>query len=1067
MNATGSLPHGDLLEHVGLKLDAISTGTDQLLLMRWRVLGLCQFLVGIGGGQGEAVDLTLRALDAFVREGATLGTDAAVRSAGAAIARAGTTFAGSVLPQISPEKQEAVRNRLGAYESLGAPAIERAMALLPALRDRLQRSPVGALMAGIRYRLELVAALVADTSRPGHERQRAAAAVLYLDELHDAIPDALAHVGLLDDDFALRLVLGEVNEYTEHEHLHWSERITALWDDLPFLQGVRLRHENGPVATTWLDRINSYVSYSHALDGAENPLVLVQPSVACSPLHSIVSLIGLLVLEGLTSSHDLLESLERGRVYEIDGQFHVRYDGLAGPPTPGWLRLVFRDGVVCRPPAIADRMVAVADRRLSSSKAFTAQRLLGDAEPIQKFFAWDEAIGAASLASRVLLVTSRQRATELLGGVRSNGVSLIDDGLVRFAGMSPSPDLVRAGLVLVIPTLAAARQLLDQGLAAHAIVVDGYERLHRGRHDLPFLLMRKPPPPVIAWSATGYYPHEPPNWLPHHRRLQVAADDLSCILELDGELGDDAAPSRASLWEAATAGGMQKVHVPWTTEERSVLASIDELVRLVRSCGELPDYWRYQLFSSATTIRTLVAATAACWRDIQELAQSWKGSFQQQWEGLRRHAAEQLAPLAQAVDAVVAEVARISAEENSKAAALLEFLGANGEEDWRVVCDRPEQVKATGRFLRRHGVKRGEPVLLRDLGVCKTCIVIGWRSVSFGRRLAAHTPRRLVALADETEGKRWDRLQAAPGSSGESLLEAVGHVRTDSGASPTRMPTAPTEPGDEELDWLEGDEAGSTGRLVPCIFLWLAGEREGKVLARDSRVIVEVGEHAREKPAHRLVPEDRVILAAGAGRWSPADEFTDAVVQAIEASHPDLVRNVREWRRALRQIQDARTWSTQELRDRLADVGVERELQTLDGWLRVEQAFPIGPQYLRRELEAMWPLLQAYSDRTVDEVVEACGRLRSLRSAAGRALLKLWKGRMVDLGIDNAWLVELVDRLRQEVQVHEVDAVTYGEVPDAMLGWWVGPEFAERYGARSPKVDVEPTHDEQGGNEDV
>ena len=42
-------------------------------------------------------------------------------------------------------------------------------------------------------------------------------------------------------------------------------------------------------------------------------------------------------------------------------------------------------------------------------------------------------------------------------------------------------------------------------------------------------------------------------------------------------------------------------------------------------------------------------------------------------------------------------------------------------------------------------------------------------------------------------------------------------------------------------------------------------------------------------------------------------------------------------------------------------------------------------------------------------------------------------------------LEDLVDRLRQEVQVHEVDAVTFGEVPGDMLGWWVTPELAERY----------------------
>ena len=1066
MSTNGATPHDALIEQVGHRVVSTSTATDHLLLMRWRVLTLCQFLVG--GGDGEAEELSVRALESFVRQGPSRITDAALRDAGRAIAREAMTPAGSVLPKITPVKQREVRERLKTYEVLDARNVEKANAVLPSLRNRLRRSPMGALLAGMQYRFELVATLVADSGRPPDQRQRAAAALLYLYEPHDAIPDTLRHVGLLDDDFALRLVLEESDEHTDEETLHWAERITALWDDLPFLQGVRLQHEKRPVATTWLDRINSYVSYSHALNGAEKLLVLVQPSIACSPLHSIVSLIGLLVLEGLTSSRDLLKSLELGCVYEIDGQFYARYQGASSDPrAAGWLRLRFRDGVFYCPPTMATRMVAVAERQLSSGKAFRAQRLLEDAEPIQKFFGWDEAIGAASLDSRVLLVTSRQRATELLGGIRSNGVSLLDDGLVRLAGMNPSKDVVRASLVLVIPTLAVARDLLDQGIAAHAIVVDGYERLHRGRHDLPFLLMRELPPPVICWSAAGYYPDEPPNWLPEHRRLQVAAGDLPYILELDGDLDADAAPSLASLWEAATASDVQRIDVPWTTRERAVLASIDELVRVVRSSGNLPDYWRYQLLSSAATFRSLVAATPACWSDIRELASSLDSAFRQQWDDLRRRAAMQLAPLAQALDAIMAEVARESTEQNSKADALVAFLGSSEEEVWRVVCDRSDQVKAAGRLLRRHGIKKAEPVLLRDLRVCDSCIVIGWRSFSFGRRLAAHTPQRIVALVDESEAKRWDRLHAQRYSPhGESLLEAVGHVHPANVAPPV---FSSSDTVDDQLEWLDdGHSEGGDDRRVPCIFVWLADECEGKVLARDSRVLVEVGEHAREKPAHRIVTEDRVILGAGVGRWSPADEFTEAVVEAIETSHTELVRDVREWRRALKQLQEDRRWSTQELRDRLADVGVQRELQTLDGWLRLTQASPIGPQYLRKELGAMWPLLNGYTDRAADDVADACERLRSVRLAAGRALLKLWKGQTVDLSVDDALLEDLVEQLRQEVQVHEVDGVNFGEVPEAMLGWCVTPELAERYGAeRHSRVFTEAPTDPVEGPQDV
>jgi hypothetical protein len=51
----------------------------------------------------------------------------------------------------------------------------------------------------------------------------------------------------------------------------------------------------------------------------------------------------------------------------------------------------------------------------------------------------------------------------------------------------------------------------------------------------------------------------------------------------------------------------------------------------------------------------------------------------------------------------------------------------------------------------------------------------------------------------------------------------------------------------------------------------------------------------------------------------------------------------------------------------------------------------------------------------------------------------------VNLGLDGAWLDELVDQLRQEVQVYEVEAVTLGDVPPAMLGWWIPPELAVQF----------------------
>jgi uncharacterized membrane protein YkvA (DUF1232 family) len=1032
-------------------------------LTRWRILGLCQYLLGTPSGDAE--QLSMKALDVFASEGPGKVTDDALNEAGAAIGKATGSTAESVLPEITPRKREEVLARLREYEALGSEAIGRAIGVLPALRERLRLAPAGALLAGIRYRLELVATVVAQMDRSEHKRCRAAAAVLYLDELQDAIPDTLGHIGLLDDDFALRVVLEELGEHSEEDRIHWAERISALWDDLPFLRGVQLRNDQGSVATTWLDRVNSYVSYTHTLSSEEKPLILVQPSVACSPLHSIVSLIGLLVLDGLTSSRDLIRSLRKGQVYEIDGKFYARFDGVSIAPAPGWLRLQFRDCTVYRPPTLADRMVAVPERWLSSGKAFSAQIHSDDAEPIQRFFNWDEAIGAASIASRVLLVTSRHRAVEMFAGMKSNGVGLLDSGIIRFAGLNPSPDVIRGGLVLVVPTLSVARQLVEQGMDTSAIVVDGYERLHRGRHDLPFLFMRPSPPSVIVWSPTGYYPSEPPSWLPQHRRLEVASDDLSYILELDVDLDESMAPGRASLWEAATGPGIEKILVPWTPEEQRLIDAIEKFIRSVRSSSDMPEYWKYHLFSSAMTLRALVAATPAYWRDIHEVACAWVTAFGEQWAELRPRAAEVLREVAQGHRRILAAVDSVSAQQNSKADALLSLVAKEKSNDWCVVCDLQEQVRVAGRLARRSRASGFEPVLLRDLGVCRSCIVVGWRSVSFGRRLWAHTPRHVIALVDDSEGKRWDRLEAQMCErEGESLLEAVGHRPPPSAPRPHFH----GEKLEDEPMWGEEalvDDSNEKSR-VSCVFIWLSDEPDGKVLSRDSRVLVEIGDTARERHAYRIAPEDRVILGPGCSRWSPADEFTQSVVEAIEASHPELVRDVREWRHALSKLQEDRGWSSDELRRRLEEVGVHRELQTVEGWLRLDRAAPIGPQHIRKELKAIWELVGAYTERSTDDVADACSQLRSLRSMAGRALLKLWKGRTVELGVDEAWLEELVDRLRQEVQVHEVDAITHGTVPPTMLGWWITPELASTYESKDSVSFVEAEDADSNVSED-
>jgi hypothetical protein len=349
------------------------------------------------------------------------------------------------------------------------------------------------------------------------------------------------------------------------------------------------------------------------------------------------------------------------------------------------------------------------------------------------------------------------------------------------------------------------------------------------------------------------------------------------------------------------------------------------------------------------------------------------------------------------------------------------------------------QVKTVAALIRRLSLGGVQPVLLRDLAVCGNCVVAGWTSTSFARRLWAHTPRSLIALVDEPERQQWERVAVGRRQrDGQSLLSAVA----GSAMSPARRVTVASPPDVASGPAVSDDGLGD---LAPCVFVWLSGEAHAMVLARNAKVVVEDTHQVRERPATRLHPDDRVILGAGEARWSPAEEFTQSVVDAIENSQPELVRCGREWRRGLRALQEHLGLTSDDLRSRLATAGVRRELQTIEGWLDLERASPIAPMRLRTELEAIWPLVEAQVNASLEEVIGACARLRSLRGAAGRALLKLWHGRRVELGVDEGRLAELVERLREVVHVYEVDAISLGSIPSAMLGSWISPELAARF----------------------
>ena len=1036
-----TIVHQELLMRVSQQLARTPSTTDHLMLTKLRVLSICQYL--FGGPSPELEDACVAALQAFAAHGADAASDKALDSAAVVIKRV-EGRSQSVLPSISKTKRLAVTQQLDLLAMDVPSVIQRALGVVANVRKRMHASE-GMSLPGIRHRFDLVAAILEDADGAEAGRIRAAAAVLYVDEVSDVVSDTLGIIGLVDDDYALRVVLDEQGKVQDGAALHWSERISSLWDDLPFLQGVNLHRHDAPIAVTWLDRVNSYVSYSHVLGVEKAPLVLLQPSVACSPLHAIVSLIGLLVLDAVTNAQSKAQTLRVGQVYEIDG-FFARFEGVAGPPTPGWLKLRWSDSTVYQPPALADRMVAVDQGRLSSGRKFSSRARTATTDPMQRFFDWDAEIGPASISSRLVLVASRQRALDLLEGVQSNGVRLLDHGLVRFIGANPEEVDTHGTLILVVPSLSVARHLLDRGIRMQAILVDGYERLHRGRHELPFLINRKGAPPIVNWSSTGYYPAEPPSWLPPHKRLEVSSSDLASILELDDSGAD---LSHASLWEAATGATIRPRLTKVPLSETVVIEAIDAYARAIRTSEALPEYWKYHLAALARTLRLLVTSTPSEWAEVRRFASMWSSSIDEKWTSVRSSSVAELSGLRDAEKHVLKLLDDVPESINSRAVQLVDFLAeVKPTDQWCFVCDRPEQVKVAGAFLRAQGARNVEPALLHDIAVCTHCVIAGWVSSSFARRLWAHTPRAVVALVDTTERHKWDRAaDAQRQTGGQSMLGSIGGASAGETTGVISLADVRAEMESEEFDT---DAVAADVR--PCVFLWVAGEAEAKVLARDSRVVVEDGDVIRERTAAQLHPDDRVILGQGTSRWSPADEFTGAVVEAVEASHPKLVMHAREWRRALRQVQEELRLPTVELRARLASVGVQRENQTVEGWLDADRASRVERSGMRTELSALWPFIADRATCSFEDVASACERLRALRTASGRALVQLWRGKTIDFGIDEASIGLLVERLRQEVHVYEVEAVTLGEVPAAMFGWWIPPTVANHFESDSNRL---------------
>lgn len=925
----------------------MDSSTDHLVLTRWRVLATCEHLIS---GPSHDVERTcLRALATFATEGAGAATDAALLAVGSALKLTKST---TVMPSISANLRKHVEAHLAEVVADPARAISDAAKALPSIRSRLAGAQQSMPVPGLRHRVEIAARIVGDTARSESDRAFVAAAVVYVDDVDDVIPDELGPIGLLDDDYALRVAL-EAAGVDDRELEHWSERVAGLWDELPFLRGLNLVRGNEAIPVTWLDRLNSLVSFEHVFDGVRAPLLLLQPTVAVSPLHALVSLIGYLVLDALTSStREAASTLKVGQHYELDG-FVVEFAGVDKPPSPtaGRLWLKFKGGArIAAVPSVLSRMVPT-DRGLTGAKGFPSSR---DApmDPMQRFFNWDSAIGSSNVERKLFLVASRAKALELLDGVESNGVKLLDHGLVQFVGSVSAERAVElhGALLVVVPSVAVAVEVIQGGQQAQAVIVDGYERLHRGREDLPRLMNGKAAPTVIVWSPSGYYPSVPPAWLPAHTLLQVSSGDLASILRLDEGAGGTAA--QRPLWEAATGASITSEAVQTPPDEHVVCETVASLQSCIRAATSIPSYVSFQLATLARVLRLLVSATPCAWIEVRRIADVFSALTQDLTSALRGDAAREVQEIRTAEKDVRTALGHLSVELTSKANALLRFLadkGVSGDR-WFFACEHPEQVRAVAHLIRMSSVKGLDAALVRDIAVCSRCLVAGWTSSSFARRVWAHTPATLFAFVDDDERLRWDATGSRLTVLGaRSMLAHAGSEEFASQDSAQAMHDADDEPVVGHLD--DGVD------LVPCAFLWLAGEPRAKVTTRDAEVYLDSGSQVISRISSLLSPDDRVLLGVSSSRWSPSQELTEAVVDAIEKSQPDLIADARRWRSALREYQRTQRLSMPDLCRRLEAAGVKRVAETVAGWLASDRADPIAPQDPDREIPAILSLV--------------------------------------------------------------------------------------------------------------
>lgn len=138
-----------------------------------------------------------------------------------------------------------------------------------------------------------------------------------------------------------------------------------------------------------------------------------------------------------------------------------------------------------------------------------------------------------------------------------------------------------------------------------------------------------------------------------------------------------------------------------------------------------------------------------------------------------------------------------------------------------------------------------------------------------------------------------------------------------------------------------------------------------------------------EKPVKNILDGEIVLLRAG-GKGDPYDEI-------CRLTNPDEFLAAKawanRWRERLRKYCQSNNYDLETLREKLLEVGLERGITTIKGWL--ESSSTIAPAYRQESIKAIYGLqYSGYPETEVEQVIEAIDRVYTMRRDAGDQLLE-------------------------------------------------------------------------------